>query len=90
MTRIYQVLKGQNWRLARRRETIGDLDIVFAVKPEDVETVTNEILSLKGIADVKGAGDSKVSVILDTSIFEDGFSRAPRCECSRRHRRRVV
>ena len=58
----------------RRRETIGDLDIVAAVKPEDVESVTNEILSLKGIADVKGAGDSKVSVILDTSIFEDGFS----------------
>lgn len=58
----------------RRRETIGDLDIVAAVKPEDVESVTNKILSLKGIADVKGAGDSKVSVILDTSIFEDGFS----------------
>ena len=58
----------------RRRETIGDLDIVAAVKSEDVESVTNEILSLKGIADVKGAGDSKVSVILDTSIFEDGFS----------------
>ena len=58
----------------RRRETIGDLDIVAAVKPEDVEAVTNEILSLKGIADVKGTGDSKVSVILDTSIFEDGFS----------------
>ena len=58
----------------RRRETIGDLDIVAAVKPEDVESVTNQILSLKGIADIKGAGDSKVSVILDTSIFEDGFS----------------
>tara|TARA_B000000532_G_scaffold191844_1_gene157875 strand:- start:13 stop:1851 length:1839 start_codon:yes stop_codon:yes gene_type:complete len=58
----------------RRRETIGDLDIVAAVKSEDVEAVTNEILSLKGIADVKGAGDSKVSVILDTSIFEGGFS----------------
>ena len=58
----------------RRRETIGDLDIVAAVQPEDVEAVTNDILSLKGIADVKGAGDSKVSVILDTSIFEDGFS----------------
>jgi len=58
----------------RRRETIGDLDIVAAVKPEDVETVTNEILSFKGIADVKGAGDSKVSVILDTSIFDGGFS----------------
>ena len=30
-------------------------------------------MSLKGIADIKGA-DSKVSVILDTSIFEEGFS----------------
>ena len=58
----------------RRRETIGDLDIVAAVQPNDVESVTNEILSLKGIADVKGAGDSKVSVILDTSIFDGGFS----------------
>ena len=58
----------------RRRETIGDLDIVAAVVPEDVESVTNQILSLKGIADIKGAGDSKVSVILDTSIFEEGFS----------------
>jgi len=58
----------------RRRETIGDLDIVAAVVPENVESVTNQILSLKGIADIKGAGDSKVSVILDTSIFEEGFS----------------
>ena len=58
----------------RRRETIGDLDIVAAVQPSDVEMVTNAILSLNGIADVKGAGDSKVSVILDTSIFEGGFS----------------
>ena len=58
----------------RRRETIGDLDIVAAVQPQDVERVTAEILSLNGIADVKGAGDSKVSVILDTSIFEGGFS----------------
>ena len=58
----------------RRKETIGDLDIVAAVQPRDVERVTQEILSLNGIADVKGAGDSKVSVILDTSIFEEGFS----------------
>ena len=28
----------------RRRETIGDLDIVAAVVPEDVESVTNQIL----------------------------------------------
>lgn len=58
----------------RRRETIGDLDIVAAVQPDDIEEVTKAILSLKGIADVKGAGDSKVSVILDTSIFDGGFA----------------
>ena len=58
----------------RRKETIGDLDIVAAVQPDDVERVTQEILSMSGIADIKGAGDSKVSVILDTSIFEGGFS----------------
>jgi DNA polymerase (family 10) len=58
----------------RRRETIGDLDIVAAVEPQNVDSVTQSILSMKGIADVKGAGDSKVSVILDTSIFEDSFS----------------
>jgi DNA polymerase (family 10) len=58
----------------RRRETIGDLDIVAAVDLMDIESVSQKILSLPGIADVKGAGGSKVSVILDTSIFEEGFS----------------
>ena len=29
---------------------------------------------MQGIADVKGAGDSKISLILEASIFEDGFS----------------
>ncbi|HIF45872.1 MAG TPA: DNA polymerase/3'-5' exonuclease PolX [Candidatus Poseidoniales archaeon] len=58
----------------RRRETIGDLDIVAAVNPSDIDTVSQNILSLAGIADVKGAGGSKISVILDTSIFEEGFS----------------
>ncbi|MBC8437832.1 MAG: hypothetical protein H8D82_01020 [Euryarchaeota archaeon] len=53
----------------RRRETIGDLDIVAAVKPQDVEAVTNAILNLPNIAEVKGAGDSKVSVILEASIL---------------------
>jgi DNA polymerase (family 10) len=55
----------------RRRETIGDLDIVAAVSPEDVEAVTEQILSLPGIADVKGAGSSKVSIILGTEFFSD-------------------
>ena len=55
----------------RRKETIGDLDIVAAVLPEDVESVTEQIVTLPGIADVKGAGSSKVSIILGTEFFSE-------------------
>ncbi len=58
----------------RRKDTIGDLDVVVAVDESDHETVANAILNLPGIADVKGAGDSKISLILDTSIFDDSFT----------------
>ncbi len=69
------VVKAQLAGSARRRkETIGDLDIVVGVLDEDKEKVSKAILSLHGIADVKGAGDSKISLILDTSIFDGGFS----------------
>ncbi len=57
----------------RRRETIGDIDVVAAVEPEDVEAVSEAIRSLPGIAEVKGAGESKVSVILEASLFESGM-----------------
>ena len=69
------VIKAQLAGSARRRkETIGDLDIVVGVLDENKENVSKAILALPGIADVKGAGDSKISLILDTSIFEGGFS----------------
>ena len=57
----------------RRRETVGDLDIVAAVKPENVEAVTEAILAIPDITEVKGAGDSKVSVVLEASILEHGM-----------------
>tara|TARA_B100000886_G_scaffold155379_1_gene105802 strand:- start:4171 stop:6108 length:1938 start_codon:yes stop_codon:yes gene_type:complete len=69
------VIKAQLAGSARRRkETIGDLDIVVGVLDENKASVSKAILALPGIADVKGAGDSKISLILDTSIFEGGFS----------------
>jgi len=69
------VVKAQLAGSARRRkETIGDLDIVVGVLDADKEKVSKAILGLPGIADVKGAGDSKISLILDTSIFDGGFS----------------
>ena len=40
----------------RRRETIGDLDIVAAALPEDHDSVIESILSFPGIAEVKGHG----------------------------------
>ncbi|DAC58258.1 MAG TPA: DNA polymerase/3'-5' exonuclease PolX [Candidatus Poseidoniaceae archaeon] len=69
------VIKAQLAGSARRRkETIGDLDIVVGVLDENKTSVSKAILALPGIADVKGAGESKISLILDTSIFEGGFS----------------
>ena len=75
VSQIAGVIKVQLAGSARRRkETIGDLDLVVAVDKENHDDVANAILSLPGIADVKGAGDSKISLILDTSIFDEGFS----------------
>ena len=46
----------------------------FSVDEAHHEAVANAILNLPGIADVKGAGDSKISLILDTSIFDESFT----------------
>lgn len=58
----------------RRKDTIGDLDVVVSVDQAQHEFVADAILSLQGIADVKGAGDSKISLILDTTVFDDTFT----------------
>jgi len=69
------VIQAQLAGSARRRlETIGDLDIVVAINPQDLANVKTQILDLPGIADVKGAGESKISLILESSIFSDGIS----------------
>ena len=53
----------------RRRETIGDLDIVAGADPDDHDAITEAILALPGIAEVKGHGESKVSLILEASML---------------------
>ncbi len=55
----------------RRRETIGDLDIVAAAMPKDHNSVIEAILNLPGIAEVKGYGESKVSLILEQEMLAD-------------------
>tara|TARA_A100001234_G_scaffold64183_2_gene55799 strand:+ start:57790 stop:59724 length:1935 start_codon:yes stop_codon:yes gene_type:complete len=53
----------------RRKETIGDLDLVVSATPENQKSVIESILNLPGIADVKGAGESKISLILEQSVL---------------------
>ena len=58
----------------RRRETIGDLDIVVGAEPGDHDSVIEAILAFPGIAEVKGHGESKVSLILEADMLggDDG------------------
>ena len=60
----------------RRKESIGDLDIVAAVEKKNLEEVTEAILAIPGIAEVKGAGDSKISLILESTLFDETSSRS--------------
>ncbi|MBS65624.1 MAG: DNA polymerase/3'-5' exonuclease PolX [Euryarchaeota archaeon] len=57
----------------RRRETIGDLDIVVGALPKDHDSVIQSILELPGIAEVKGHGESKVSLILESNVLGDSL-----------------
>lgn len=59
----------------RRKETIGDLDLVVSAAPENQSGVIGSILGLPGIADVKGAGGSKISLILEQSVLVSDSSR---------------
>ena len=58
----------------RRRETIGDLDIVVGAELDRHEEIIQEILSLPGIAEVKGYGDSKISLILEQELLGSSFT----------------
>ncbi len=60
--------------LRRRRETVGDLDIVAEVNPKDTEAVAEAITTLPGVIEVKGAGSSKVSVVLSAQVLIEGFN----------------
>lgn len=57
----------------RRRETIGDLDVVVGADPKDHDSVIQSILGLSGIAEVKGHGESKVSLILESNVLGDSL-----------------
>lgn len=72
ISQIPNVLKAQLAGSARRmRETIGDLDIVLSAKIEHQEKIINQIMNFSGIADVKGQGTSKISLILESEMLAE-------------------
>jgi DNA polymerase (family 10) len=58
--------------IRRKRETIGDIDIVGSVaRLEDRAPVMNRLIDLPIIADVTGTGETKTSVVLQSGIALD-------------------
>ena len=69
---IPKVVKAQLAGSARRRrETIGDLDIVLGANIEDHSKIIQEIMNFPGIAEVKGQGSSKISLILEADMLAE-------------------
>ena len=72
ISKIPNVVKAQLAGSARRmRETIGDLDIVLGAKPEYQDGIIREIMNFPGIAEVKGQGTSKISLILEAEMLAE-------------------
>ncbi|RJU80261.1 MAG: hypothetical protein DWB93_06170, partial [Candidatus Poseidoniales archaeon] len=72
ISKIPNVVKAQLAGSARRmRETIGDLDIVLGAKPEYQDGIIREIMDFPGIAEVKGQGTSKISLILEAEMLAE-------------------
>ena len=57
--------------LRRRRETIGDLDILVSAKEKDAPALMEMFVKLPGVVAVNAKGDTKSSVVLDGGIQAD-------------------
>ncbi|HEU5349808.1 MAG TPA: DNA polymerase/3'-5' exonuclease PolX [Ktedonobacterales bacterium] len=58
--------------IRRRKEIVGDIDIVGSVaRPEDRKPVMDALLTHPLVASVTGSGDTKTSVVLDSGIALD-------------------
>ena len=51
--------------LRRRAETVGDLDILVAASPEDAPAIMTAFVTMPGVAEILGKGDTKSSVQLE-------------------------
>ena len=54
--------------LRRRKETIGDIDIVVSAKKSDVKEIMKIFTTHKSIERITGEGETKSSVVLDSGI----------------------
>jgi len=54
--------------LRRRRETVGDVDILVAAEPEYVPKIMETFATLPEVSEVLGRGDTKTQVILNNGL----------------------
>ena len=57
--------------LRRRAETIGDLDVLVAAKPEDGPEIMKAFAEAPQVVEVLGRGETKTSVVLDSGMQAD-------------------
>jgi DNA polymerase (family 10) len=54
--------------LRRKKETIGDIDIVVSAKPKDVKTIMSIFTEHPSVQRITGEGETKSSVVLQSGI----------------------
>lgn len=57
--------------LRRKKETIGDIDIVVLAKPKDRKKIVNRIVALSQVQKILAKGTTKVSVVLKNNVQVD-------------------
>jgi len=57
--------------LRRRRETIGDVDLLVSAKPEDTAGIIGDFVQMPGIISVSAKGETKASVVLRGGVQAD-------------------
>jgi DNA polymerase (family 10) len=57
--------------LRRRRETIGDVDLLVSAKPEDAAAIIEDFVQMPGIISVSAKGETKASVVLKGGVQAD-------------------
>ncbi|MGD0016684.1 MAG: DNA polymerase/3'-5' exonuclease PolX [Verrucomicrobiia bacterium] len=57
--------------LLRRRETIGDVDLLASAKPKDVAAIIEDFVQMPGVISTSAKGETKASVVLKGGVQAD-------------------